>query len=368
MQSDPADRDLEERIRGTVLGRTPGLSVAVVRPAGIVWLRGLGHSDLGTNADATPASAYLWFSMTKIVTATAAMRLVDRGALGLDDRVADHYPPFAEMRPTDRAARVTVRHLLSHSSGITNPIPVRWVHPAARPAPDPEAFLAGILRRHPRLQFEPGTRARYSNVGFLVLGQVIARVSGRPFVEHVSDEILEPLGMADSGFRYVDGAPRAVGYQRRRSPMTPLMRWMLPKGIIGPNAGAYVSFLPFNVDGPAYGGLIGPVEDAARFLQMHLRGGELGGHRILSEASALQMREITTPGKPFDLGLGWFRPARDRGASPAFVQHRGDGGAFANDMRIYPEANVGVVMMGNATSYDRDAVARILFERFAAGR
>ena len=67
-------------------------------------------------------------------------------------------------------------------------------------------------------------------------------------------------------------------------------------------------------------------------------------------------------GSPFDLGLGWFRPATARTATPTFVQHRGDGGAFATDMRIYPDAALGVVMMGNATTYDRDAISRICLQ------
>jgi CubicO group peptidase (beta-lactamase class C family) len=111
-------------------------------------------------------------------------------------------------------------------------------------------------------------------------------------------------------------------------------------------------------------GLIGSVEDAARFLRMHLGNGELDGARILKMESAVAMRQIRTPGRRFDLGLGWFRPAKRRSASPEFVQHRGDGGAFATDMRIYPEAGLGVVMMGNATSYDRDQIATLLAERW----
>ena len=86
------------------------------------------------------------------------------------------------------------------------------------------------------------------------------------------------------------------------------------------------------------------MRDAARFLQMHLRDGELDGTRILGVDSAVAMRQITTMGRRFDLGLGWFRPAKRRTQTPAFVQHRGDGGAFATDMRMYPEAGLGLVM------------------------
>jgi len=88
-----------------------------------------------------------------------------------------------------------------------------------------------------------------------------------------------------------------------------------------------------------------------------------GRHRALAELRHSDARN-RQGGKPFDLGLGWFRPAKERDASPAFVQHRGDGGAFANDMRIYPGPSLRVVMMGNATSYDRDLIARAVVETF----
>jgi CubicO group peptidase (beta-lactamase class C family) len=210
-------------------GRVPSVSIAAVGPEGDRWMRSLGTSDLRASAPATPETAYLWFSMTKIVTATAAMRLVDRGDLSLDDRVVDRYPPFLSMRPADRAARVTVRHLLSHSAGIADPIPIRWVHPVEQDPPDPGAFLDEVLRKHRKLRFEPGSRARYSNVGFLVLGQVIAAAAGQPFVEHVREAVLAPLGMDRSGFRYLEGMPRAVG------PTRPLLRTRGPSRRAGPS-------------------------------------------------------------------------------------------------------------------------------------
>ena len=150
------------------------------------------------------------------------------------------------------------------------------------PAPDPGQFLQSVLRRHNRLRFEPGRRASYTNVGFLILGELISRATQQPFTEHIREEILEPLRMNSTGFSHLATAHAAAGYQRRRSPLTPLMRWLLPNGILGPPVDGYVSFDPFLVDGPAHGGLIGPVEDAARFLRMHLRDGELDGVRILS--------------------------------------------------------------------------------------
>jgi CubicO group peptidase (beta-lactamase class C family) len=113
------------------------------------------------------------------------------------------------------------------------------------------------------------------------------------------------------------------------------------------------------VDGAAYGGLVGTAEDAARFLRMHLRQGELDGTRVISADGAAEMRRIDLPGRRFDLGLGWFVPANQRNADPPFVEHLGGGAGFFNVMRMYPSLGLGAVVMGNATKYDIDAVATL---------
>ena len=112
-------------------------------------------------------------------------------------------------------------------------------------------------------------------------------------------------------------ARAATGYHPRRSPM----RMLLPGWVIGARTGRWLSFRRFLLDGAAYGGLLGPVRDTARFLQMHLRDGELDGTRILPVQSVAAMRHVTVTGKRYDLGLGWFRPASQRDADPAFVEH-----------------------------------------------
>jgi CubicO group peptidase (beta-lactamase class C family) len=87
----------------------PGLSVAVARTDRVVWARGFGFADLATSTTATPATSYLWFSMTKIVTATAVLRLVERGDLDLDSPVTEY---FADFSAVSQPVPVTVRHLL----------------------------------------------------------------------------------------------------------------------------------------------------------------------------------------------------------------------------------------------------------------
>jgi CubicO group peptidase (beta-lactamase class C family) len=333
----------------------PALSVAVVKGERVVWERGFGFANLAARTAATPATSYLWFSMTKIVTATAVLRLAESGDLDLD-APADEY--FRSFKVVVQPTPVTVRHLLSHSSGLANPLPIRWVRPAGTPASDHSAFVGRLLAKNRKLKFVPGESASYSNLGYLTLGEVISEVSGASYEEYVRDEILTPLGMNRTGFTYPElaGDNAATGYQQLWRPLTPLFRAALPRGIVGPRQGRYVAFNPFYVKGPAYGGLVGGVGEAARFVLLHLNGGEVDGTRLLSAESLAEMRWVTPRGGKRDFGLGWFRSHEAEERRPAFVEHLGGGAGFWNVMRIYPEESLGVVMMGNITSYDHGSI------------
>jgi CubicO group peptidase (beta-lactamase class C family) len=351
------DASINDRLRQVTRRDVPGIAVAVAGPEGLRATAAAGYADLGAGQPASADMVCPWFSMTKIVTATLAMRLASQGLLGLDQPVLPLVPELAVLQPRAFTERITPRHLLSHSAGFANPVPVRWIHPAGQPGPDPAALLARLLSKHRQLRFEPGTRSSYSNLGTLALGQAIANAAGRPYTGLASSEILEPLGMRMTGFGYTPdiAAGAATGYHPRRSPM----RLLLPRWVIGDPAGRWLSLRRFLLDGAAYGGLVGPVRDAARFLRMHLRDGELDGTRVLPAESVAAMRHITMRGKRFDLGLGWFRPANQRNADPPFVEHLGGGGGFFNLIRIYPDQAVGIAIMGNATNYPIDTIATL---------
>src|ERR671916_3166381 len=115
-----------EAVEALLRGRTendavPGLSVSGVKGDRLVWSRGFGFADLATASPATPRTSYLWFSMTKIVTATALVRLAEEGKLDLDGP-ADEY--YRGLKVVSQPTPVTARHLLSHSSGLANPVPI----------------------------------------------------------------------------------------------------------------------------------------------------------------------------------------------------------------------------------------------------
>jgi CubicO group peptidase (beta-lactamase class C family) len=339
----------------TETNKVPGLSVAVAKDDRVVWERGFGFASIATSTPATPSTNYLWFSMTKIVTATAVMRLAEDGNLDLD-APADEY--FRGFKVVSQPVPVTVRHLLSHSSGLANPLPIRWVRPAGTPAPDQRAFVNRLLAKHRKLRFTPGEHASYSNLGYLVLGEVISQVSNARYEEYVGEEILAPLGMDYTGFAYQDPAQHeaATGYQPLWRPLTPLFRRVLPHGVVGSRQGRYITFNPFYVNGSAYGGLVGGVSEANRLAMLHLNGGCIDGTRLLSSDSVAEMQRITPRGGKRDFGLGWFRSHEPAQHLPAFIEHLGGGAGFWNVMRIYPERSLGVVMMGNTTSYDHESI------------
>jgi CubicO group peptidase (beta-lactamase class C family) len=348
---------LESFISGLIeSGASPALSVSVVKGDRLVWAKGFGLADLARSSPASPRTSYLWFSMTKIVTATAIVRLAEGGKLDLDAPADEYFPGF---KVVSQPTPITVRHLLNHSSGLANPLPIRWVRPAGAPDFDRGAFVERLLSKNRKLKSDPGEKANYSNLGYLVLGEVISEVTGTSYEAHVRAEILSPLGMDRTGFSYPkpaagDGA--ATGYQPLWRPFTPLFRAALPRGVVGPREGRYVSFRPFYVKGAAYGGLVGGVEEASRFVRLHLNGGQADGTRLLSEEAVAEMRRLVPRGGKRDFGLGWFRSHQDGMRRPAFVEHLGGGAGFWNVMRVYPQESLGVVVMGNATSYDHDSV------------
>ena len=314
-----------------------------------MWSEGFGLADIETPSPANAETVYLWFSMTKLVTATAVLQLADRGQLDLDSPVTNLVPEFPKR---DGGSRVSIRHLLSHSAGLANPIPIGWVRPADDPAEDLHALTARLLNKHSRLRAEPGSRASYSNLGYLVLGEVIQAAGGAPYVDYVRAQILEPLGMTTTDFVCrADMAPRAAtGYHPRFNISTPLLRLLTPAGIFDHRVGKFWALSRFCVQGAPYGGLIGTVTDAARFLALHV---DPQVHPdVLSEVGVLAMQQTTAHGRKLDVGLGWFRRRSDPPNAGPYWEHLGGGGGFFNTMRVYPELKLGLVAMGNATSWD----------------
>ncbi len=354
-----AKQDLALAIEAQIPRHVPGLSVALIDAGGLRWAQGFGLASIAGQRPVTNDTAFLWFSMTKIATATAAMLLVQRGALGLADPAAKYLPELAANYSPAGGTPISVRHLLSHQSGLPNPLPLAWVTLEPHADPDPGAFAMRLLLRYPRPRWTPGSRAEYGNLNFLALGEIISRAAGQPFADFVRTELLGPLGMSRTDFGYspANSDDAAVGYQPRSNPLNPLLRLLLPAGLLGGSEGRFLALNRFSVSGSAYGGLIGPAADAARLLQLHLAAGRLpDGRQLLAPDLVRSMQQIQGRSREMEIGLGWFRWRRDSAKGPAYLGHQGSGAGFFNQMRFYPDEGIGIVLMGNSTQYKHDAI------------
>lgn len=261
-------------------GATPGAVLMVGRGDQVLHHRAYGSRSI--EPEQTPMQLDTVFdcaSLTKVTATTpAVMMLIEEGRLRLDDRVSDLLPGFA-------AKELKVRQLLTHYSGLRPDVDLE---------PAWSGYETGIrkaLREKPVVA--PDSRFLYSDINFILLAEIVHRISGKPINEFAAERIFEPLRMSDTGYR--PGADLA----ERIAPTERLPSGELLAGVVHDPTTRYMG----GVAGHA--GMFSTAADLGRFCRMMLRGGELGGRRVLSPLSIAQM---TTPQSPPGLparGLGW---------------------------------------------------------------
>ncbi|MFI9155830.1 serine hydrolase domain-containing protein [Streptomyces sp. NPDC053367] len=298
-------------------GRLPGFLVAVARGGRVAHLTTYGQRDLAAGLPVEADTLWRVYSMTKPVTAVAALTLVEEGRLSLDDPVARHLPAFADPRvyvggsgpqvsTRPAAGPIRVRHLMTHTAGLTfgfyhtHPVDALYREAGLESSVPPGKDLAETIEVYASLplQFEPGTQWNYS-VASNVLGRIIEVVSGQPLDAFFAERIFRPLGMTDAGFQVTDEqAPRLAELYGEQE-----------GGGIAPVPG-----LPLRVGRPRFlsgsGGLAMSAHDQHRFMEMLRRRGELDGTRLLTADTVALMTRNHLPGGA-DLRSFGSRPAHD---------------------------------------------------------
>ena len=228
----------------------PGMVWGIVVDGRLVHLGTFGVQDLASNTPVSASTAFRIASMTKSFSALAILKLRDQGTLSLDDTVSKWLPEFARMElPTRDSAPLTIRQLLSHSAGLPEDNP--WGDQQLSAS---DADLTHWLEKGIPFSTAPGTRYEYSNYAFGLLGRIVARASGRPYEDYVSDAILAKLHMDSSTFQFslVPPARRAVGY-RLQPDGTYREEPPLPQGAFS-----------------SMGGLLTTADDLGRYIAFHL--------------------------------------------------------------------------------------------------
>jgi CubicO group peptidase (beta-lactamase class C family) len=320
MQSDIALRAANQHFMGTVL---------VAKGDRLLINRGYGFADLEWNTPNTPDTKFRIASLTKQFTATCILILQERGQLKVDAPLKTYLPDTPQGWND-----VTIFNLLTHTSGIPDFIDLPEYRNFQTVPQRPEQLIAKI--RDKPLQFAPGTKRAYSNTGYLLLGRVIERLSGKSYAQFVKENLLEPAGMRDSGYD-----THAAIIQQRASGYT-----YEADGF--ENAPYLDMSIPF-----AAGGLYSTTGDLLRWERA------LFGGKILSSASLEQMMT------PFKQNYG-FGVVIQKSEGDTIVQHSGSLEGF-NARLIHGERdNLVVVVLSNVSGPATDQLADDLF-RIAHG-
>jgi CubicO group peptidase (beta-lactamase class C family) len=311
---------MEQLVQSYVsLGQFSG-SVLVARGDTVLLSKGFGSANLEWSIPNTAATKFRLGSVTKQFTAAAILLLEERGKLNTSDLVKKHLPDAPAAWD-----KVTIFHLLTHTSGIPS-FTSMPDYAAKEPfATTPEQLVARFRDRP--LEFEPGSKWSYSNSGYVLLGHLIERISGKSYAQFVQEEIFTPLGMKDSGYDSTSAiiSHRAQGYAP------------------GPNGPVHAGYIDMSVPFSA-GALYSTTEDLWRW--------ELGlfGGRLLSPKS---VEKMTTPFKndyAFGVGVG-HKDGRKT------IAHGGGIEGFNSHLRYDPEDRLTIVVLANLNGPAADAIA-----------
>jgi len=323
----------------------PGAAVLVLKDGSTLFQRGYGITDLRTRQPINAQTNFRLASLTKQFTATAVILLVHDGKLHYDDRLTDIFPDFP-----DYGKGISIRNLLNHTSGlqdyedlITQPNPI-FVQRDDGPSQIPQiqdSEVLELLKRQKTAKFSPGTKWAYSNSGYVLLGLIVARVSGRPFDQFLHERIFAPLKMNNTvaykkGQNHVshraDGHTK-IGKQWVQTDQSPTSATL------------------------GDGGVYSSLEDLAKW------DAAMAGHALLTEA---EMKPALTPveipggsaegpdGSPAKYGFGWFLNPHQ---GHTRMWHYGETVGFRTSIQRFVDDHLTVIVLSNRSDVAAEKLA-----------
>lgn len=311
------DAELDAMLSAAFPADAPGATVIVVKGGSVLYRKGFGRANLELQVPMRPENVFEIGSVTKQFTATAVLMLVEEGKLALNDDVRKFIPEFP-----DKGAVVTIEHLLTHTSGVPSYTELPAWLKLWRQDMTPSEILA--LTRDLPLEFTPGTKFKYDNTGYTMLGMVIEKVSGMSYADFISKRIFEPCGMRNSvyGSKEALVANRAFGYSKDER---------------GWRNAAYLSMTqPY-----AAGSLMSSVDDLAAWDRAVSAG------KLLSKAS---WDRAFTPyrlpnGESTNYGYGWVTETFE---NRKVIRHNGGISGYVSEVLRIPEEGLYVALLTNS--------------------
>lgn len=338
-QAAPDFASVRSEIQGALVALdAPSIAVAVAVGGVVVWEEGFGWADRERRIPATEHTMYSLASISKPITATGLMILVERGLVDLDAPANDYLGPAKIDGRAWDAAGATVRRVASHTAGL--PLHYQFFYedePYRRPHMDE------TIRRYANLVTAPDERWNYSNLGFGILDYIIERVSGQSYPDFMRDEVFQPLGLTRTSVDIGPGLEdfTATRYATDQSP------------------------IPFyDFDHPGGSAVFSSAHDLVRFGMFHLGHDLEQQRRILTDASIEAMRRPIRESAPDNTyGIGWT--IRDLPGGLTLQRHGGGMGGVRTELAIAPEENAAVVVLSNSatplTGYISNLIWHTLF-------
>jgi CubicO group peptidase (beta-lactamase class C family) len=304
----------------------PGISLAIVKDDQIIYLKGLGYKDIDKKLPVTPDTRFAIGSASKAFTAMLAVMSADSGKLSLDDSPKKFLPYFT-LRDPDAAAKITLRDLLSHRSGLNR---------------TDLAMVTGVLNREELIKVagmakptaKLGEKFQYQNVMYAAAGEAVAKAENSTWDKLIADRIFKPLGMKNSDTTAAamqKSKDFSLGYDY--NPTTKETRH-LPQREIPAAAPA--------------GAINSSARDMAQWLRLMLANGTINGRRLVSEKNfdELVRKQINIAGS-VDYGLGWFLR---QWSGHKVVEHGGNIDGFNSQVALMPDQKLGFVLLTNVTA------------------
>ena len=309
--------EIDARLAELTKTHPVAVTALVSRDGQVLYEKAVGLADLDRHIPATPATKFRIGSITKQFTAAAILRLAEDEKLALDDRLARFFPDFPG------AEKITVRQLLTHTSGLHSYTDKPGFLQSVT-APIAPAKLIASFRDDPP-DFAPGAGWHYCNSGYFLLGEIVAKVSGKPLAGYLREEFFEPISMKDTGLFRNDAPPAdaALGYSFADGKLKPALDWDMT------GAGGA-------------GALYSTVRD------LHLWNEAVFNRRVLSEASlkaALTPVALPPGAQGMRYGFGWAI-GELRGLQ--IIDHGGGLNGFQSYLVRYPAQKVTIAVLANA--------------------
>lgn len=322
--------------------RTPSVQYFFFNQKSIIQSFRMGFADILRKRNVDEKTTYNAFSVTKTFTALAILQLSKAGKLNVDKPVTQYLTGFPY------GGEITIRHLLTHTSGLPNPIPLSWIHLESEHENfDRDTFFQSIFDKKKKVKFKPNEKFSYSNLGYVILGQLIEKVSGKTYEKYITENIIERLNINPNEltFKILNDETHAKGYLKKYSFSDLILGFFIDKPkFVGEAEGKWRPFNNFYVNGTSYGGLIGTPIAFVSYLQKLIAN---DSSLISDEYMKMLFQENkTNEGKNTGMCLSWFSGELD---GYKYFTHAGGGGGYYCELRIYPDLKKGSVIFFNRT-------------------